>query len=118
MFQNIYRRVTAPLYAYLALRKHGGVWGLKSYLAQQPVPDERLLQIYEAELGKCGSRIGCNAVCAGEPFFSHGMYGVFISGGARIGKHAVIFQQVTIGSSTLHDSKNAGSPTLGDNVYI
>ena len=30
----------------------------------------------------------------------------------------MIFQQVTIGSNTLLDSKKYGAPTIGDNVYI
>lgn len=52
------------------------------------------------------------------PDFPHGIYGVFISSGAKIGKNAVIFHQVTIGSNTLRGSKNQGAPTIGDNVYI
>lgn len=50
--------------------------------------------------------------------FPHGICGIFISQGAIIGKNAVIFHQVTIGSNTLKDSNNYGAPTLGDNVYI
>ena len=38
--------------------------------------------------------------------------------GEKIGKDAVIFQNVTIGSNTLNDAKNAGAPTIGNNVYI
>ena len=49
---------------------------------------------------------------------SHGMYGIVVSDGAEIGKNAVIFQQVTIGSNTLADSRKQGSPVIGDNVYI
>ena len=52
------------------------------------------------------------------PIFPHSLYGIFISSGATIGKNCVIFQQVTIGSNTLLDSKNVGAPTIGDNVYI
>ena len=48
----------------------------------------------------------------------HGFSGIFISQAAKIGKGCTIFQNVTIGSNTLPDSKNAGSPTIGDNVYI
>ena len=50
--------------------------------------------------------------------FPHGLCGVFISGGAIIGKNCTIFQQVTIGSNTLEDSKHVGAPTIGDNVFI
>ena len=38
--------------------------------------------------------------------------------GAEIGENCVIFQQVTIGSNTLKDSENFGSPKLGKNIYI
>lgn len=52
------------------------------------------------------------------PILPHGLAGIFISTDAKIGKDCVIFQQVTIGSNTLKDSKGFGSPELGDNVYI
>ena len=48
----------------------------------------------------------------------HGLSGIFISSGAEIGDNCVIFQQVTIGSNTLIDSKKIGSPKIGNNVYI
>lgn len=48
----------------------------------------------------------------------HGFRGIFISNAAKIGKGCTIFQGVTIGSNTLLDSKSAGAPTIGDNVYI
>ena len=51
-------------------------------------------------------------------FFPHGFCGVFISQGAVIGDNCTIFQQVTIGSNTLSDSKGCGCPIIGDNVYI
>lgn len=35
-----------------------------------------------------------------------------------IGANCVIFQQVTIGSNTLSDTKSAGAPVIGDNCYI
>lgn len=50
--------------------------------------------------------------------FPHGLFGIFISQGAKIGKNCVIFHQVTIGSNTLSDSSKKGSPTIGDNCYI
>lgn len=48
----------------------------------------------------------------------HGFYGIFISKNAELGKNCVIYQQVTIGSNSLVDSKGFGAPKIGDNVYI
>ena len=50
--------------------------------------------------------------------FLHGTYGIFISGGAKIGRNCSIYQQVTIGSNMLIDSKGFGSPKIGDNCLI
>ena len=64
-----------------------------------------------------GSSIPLNAKIT--PFTTpHSFYGIFISSAAKIGKGCTIFQGVTIGSNTLLDSKSAGAPTIGDNVYI
>ena len=52
------------------------------------------------------------------PTFPHGIAGVFISRGARIGKGCIIFQQVTIGSNTTEGSKGYGAPSIGNNVFI
>lgn len=48
----------------------------------------------------------------------HGLFGIFISQNAVIGKNCCIFHQVTIGSNTLSDSKGQGAPRIGDNVFI
>lgn len=65
-----------------------------------------------------GAFIPLGARFTGEPCLPHGAYGIFISGGARIGTDVVIFQHVTIGSNTLLDSKHFGAPTIGDRVFI
>ena len=57
-------------------------------------------------------------VLDGPICFPHGPRGVFISGGARIGKNVVIFQQVTIGSNMLLNTKRPGKPRIGSDVYI
>jgi len=67
--------------------------------------------------GYC-SFIGHSAVISGPICFPHGLNGIFIAGGSRIGKNCVIFQQVTIGSNPLPFSKTTGLPTIGDNCYI
>lgn len=65
-----------------------------------------------------GSAIAWNASFAGAPCFPHGMKSIFVSGGAKIGKDCVLFQQITIGSNFLSDTQNMGAPTIGDNAYI
>lgn len=55
---------------------------------------------------------------AGKPVMPHGINGIFISSGAKIGLGCTIFHQVTIGSNTLSDSRGYGTPVIGDNVYI
>lgn len=59
-----------------------------------------------------------NNTIKGPINFLHGTSGIFISGDAIIGKNCTIFQQVTIGSNMLIDSKGFGSPTIGDNCLI
>ena len=99
-------------------RKYGDIWKIKEQLQKQNPPNELLLQIYNSYFFEQGSRIEYDSRFAGIPILPHGPMGIFISGGARIGKNVVIFQQVTIGSNTLNDTRNNGSPTIGDNVYI
>ncbi len=48
----------------------------------------------------------------------HGLSGIFISAGARVGNGCTIFQQVTIGSNTMRGSKKCGAPVIGERVYI
>lgn len=94
----------------------GGVWQAK---LKNPnfTSNKSYVRIWYKRLAKNGSWVGHNANISGLPCFPHGCVGVFISGGAIIGKNAVIFQQVTIGSNTLKGS-NVGSPVIGDNCYI
>ena len=48
----------------------------------------------------------------GHPILGHGIKGIVIAGGAKIGENVFISHQVTIGRS-----KNE-APIIGDNVYI
>lgn len=64
------------------------------------------------------SEIPLSAFFCSQPAFPHGIKGVFVSSGAKIGSNCVIFQQVTIGSNTIQGSKGYGSPQIGNNVYI
>lgn len=42
----------------------------------------------------------------------HGLSGIYISKKAKIEEDCTIFQQVTVGSNTLPDSKKEGAPTI------
>ena len=74
--------------------------------------------LYKVILELKGSYIGINSEFKNMPIFPHGINSIFISGEAKLGYDCVIFQQVTIGSNTLIDSKGKGAPCIGNNVYI
>lgn len=76
------------------------------------------LRNYNLIMNKSNSMIPFDAIIGKNLIMPHGLAGIFISQGSRIGDNCVIFQQVTIGSNTLSDSKKKGSPVIGDNVYI
>lgn len=118
MIKELYKKVALPISMILTLKKYGGIWKLKEHLAKADIPNKRLLAIYDAYFSRTGSWIGYNSKFDAVPCFPHGTHGIFISNGARIGRNAVIFQHVTIGSNTLNDSNRTGSPTIGEAVYI
>ena len=103
------------LRVYIKLR-YGDYWALKERLQEKPSP--LLKQAYEKYFMQYGSYVGVDAKIAGRPYFPHGCVGVFISNDAVIGKDAVIFQQVTIGSNTLPGTKRPGAPVIGDGAYL
>ena len=98
----------------------GGFWRLRERIRHcrfQPL--RRLyLTLYYLFLSKYGSFIGHTAEFSSMPCFPHGFHGVFISGGAKIGRNCVIFHHVTIGSNPMPFSKGTGIPTIGENCYI
>lgn len=73
---------------------------------------------WRAIVRKEGAVIPLSAHFEQMPTFPHGFFGIFISGGARIGSGCTIYQQVTIGSNTLKDTKKPGAPIIGNNVFI
>lgn len=94
----------------------GDVWRLKrSYKIK---PSRIKSGIYYAYMSLYGASFGIESEIESAPVFPHGLFGIFVSDGSIIGNNVVIFQQVTIGSNTLKDSKTFGSPTIGNNVYI
>lgn len=73
---------------------------------------------YAKLMKEMGSSIPLETIIQNKPRLPHSIYGIFISKKARIGKNCTIFQQVTIGSNYIKESKGYGFPTIGDNVYI
>ena len=100
----------------LGLFYNGEFWSLRESCIKKPSNRKKIL--YFSYLRAYGSWIGLGTTFEDVPVFPHSYYGIFISDKAHIGKNVVIFQQATIGSNTLPDSKNQGSPTISDNVYI
>lgn len=98
----------------------GGFWIIRhKYRATKANSMKKIYGfLYTYSLQCKGSWISLSTTFNGEPFSPHGIYGVFISGGAVIGRNCVIFKHVTIGSNTLIDSKALGAPIIGDNCYI
>lgn len=94
----------------------GDIWKLRESCISKPNQKKELL--YNSYLRTYGAWIGLGAKFEDVPILPHDFYGIFISNQAHIGKNVVIFQQVTIGSNATVGSKNQGSPTIGDNVYI
>ena len=93
------------------------IWVLRD-ICRSDKRSEFKIVLYESYFEHYGAWIGLGAVFEGIPVFPHGFFGIFISNSARIGKNVVIYQQVTIGSNMLNDSKRRGAPEVGDDVYI
>ena len=101
---------------YIRLKFRGDYWALKEHLQRRP---SKLLRLaYEHHFMALGSFVGLGSRIEGKPYFPHGCRSVFISSGATLGRDVIIFQQVTIGSNTLPDSKRPGSPVIGEGCYI
>lgn len=98
----------------------GSAWNLKNLCitTRSPLLKRLFISIYGLYQYENGSSVAWNSNFLGTPCFPHGMKSIFISGGASIGRNCVVFQQVTIGSNTLPDSKGGGAPVIGDNCYI
>ena len=107
--------------AWLIIRLCGGFWSFREIMlrcAHGSLSRRALQSVYYLYLQRYGAYIAHSAQFESEPCFPHNLHGIFIAGGARIGKGCVIFHQVTIGANSLPDSKGVGSPVVGDNVYV
>lgn len=121
MIKKIIDKLIVPLAKVYFFIKYKNIWKIKEAIngvQQQSLTFKILLAVYEEYLAKQGSWIGHTAQFMGIPCLPHGLAGIFISAEAQLGSNVVIFQQVTIGSNTLKDSRNIGAPKIGDNVYI
>ncbi|MEM1485031.1 serine acetyltransferase [Oscillospiraceae bacterium PP1C4] len=116
MLKDMIFAIIRPFLTAYALLRYKSIWGLKQHLQKHP---SKLMSLtYGHYFMQRGSFVGLTSEIAGTPCLPHGIQGIFISNTAKIGKDVVIFQQVTIGSNTLPDSKTPGSPVIGNNVYI
>ncbi|MFR9189875.1 MAG: hypothetical protein ACLVL7_06230 [Anaerotruncus massiliensis (ex Togo et al. 2019)] len=107
--------ILRPFLEAYAMLRYKSIWGLKARLQKRP---GKLMKLtYGNYFLRRGSFVGLDSEFVGTPCFPHGVQGIFISNGAKLGRDVVIFQQVTIGSNTLPGSKCPGAPTIGDNVY-
>ena len=104
--------------SFFVFLKYKNIWNMKEYLIKNNKESGIVATVYDHYLHKEGSYIGIRSHFENRPYFPHGVMGIFISDMSKIGKNAVIFQQVTIGADRLIDSNNQGNPTIGDNVYI
>jgi serine O-acetyltransferase len=104
----------------MIVKMSGGIWKIRQRYKVSGNKLMRAFYIYchNVSLQRKGSWISMSAEFSGEPCFPHGIYGIFISGGAVIGRNCVIFQHVMIGSNTLCDSGGMGAPRIGDDCYI
>ncbi len=118
IFKTLIKKICKPfIYTYYIIKFHN-IWNLKKHLLKKNKESGLLSSYYYEYFNKLSSYVGLSSKFEDIPCFPHSLFGIFISNNAKIGKNCVIFHQVTIGSNTLNNSKNFGSPTIGDNVYI
>jgi len=105
---------------YYLTRKFGGYWGLRQRIrnSKNKYTNKFYKLVLKGVQHETNSFMPYYNEMAGRPTLPHGMYGIFISSRAKIGRNATIFHQVTIGSNTFPDSKQMGSPIIGDNCFI
>ncbi|MEE9350319.1 MAG: serine acetyltransferase [Flavobacteriaceae bacterium] len=106
------------IFTYIA-NKIGGYWALRTKQEKSSALGRKFYAlIHKGFQYETNSYLPFETTIKGSPNFLHGVFGIFISGGVSIGKNCTIYQQVTIGSNMLIDSKGFGYPTIGDNCLI
>lgn len=118
MFKNMLKDIIRKFTNEFVLFKLKSIWNVKKYIEKNNLKSGIYTSFYIDYFNKKNSYIGLNTSFKNEPIFPHGISNIFISDSAKIGKNAVIFQDVTIGSNTIEGSIGNGAPTIGDSVYI
>lgn len=98
--------------------KFKNIFNLHDYLYANNKISGVCASVYTHYCDRHASYVGIKTKISGHPYLPHGLNGIFISNEASIGKNAVIFQNVTIGSARSIGSTNKGAPQIGDNCYI
>ena len=117
MMWNLLRRLKRRLFPAPAAK----FWRNRELIVRPGGWRKLFLPLYVHANQKILDRYNACIPCLEEisPFATpHGMAGIFISYGASMGPDCTVFQQVTIGSNNLADSRGRGAPVIGKNVYI
>jgi len=120
VYKIIKKIITEIIINAIILSAEADFWKIKDKLtkASKKTTRDFYYGAYLKIMEKHGNWIGHRSKFEGTPVFPHGMKGIWISQGARIGKDCIIYQHVTIASNLLIDSKGKGSPRIGNNCYI
>lgn len=104
--------------SFFVFLKFKTIFNLHDYLYTNKKISGVCASVYTHYCDSHASYIGIKTKFESHPYLPHGLNGIFISNEATIGKNAVIFQNVTIGSLRTIGSKHQGAPIIGDNCYI
>lgn len=118
MFKNIIKDIIRPITNKIVIFKYKNIWNVKKIINERNISGGIITSYYNDYFNKRSSYVGINSKFKNIPCLPHGFFGIFISDDARIGKNCVIYQNVTIGSNFIKDSKKIGAPIIGDNVFI
>lgn len=114
-------RITYNLYSLLFGYNERKYWKLRQRVVDPESKTPKLVKMFyliylkrtEAKnASSMGTALNAGALFETPPELSHGIAGIFIAHGARIGKNCLILQNVTIGSS------KGKAPVIGDNCVI
>ena len=114
---NIIARLALPI----LLLKYKEFWGLRQATLKSQgrrVIGKLMEKCYYVYVARYGAEIPLTVKFDGPPCLPHGLYGIFISGFAHIGRNVTILQQVTIGQDTFSTSDENSRMYVKDNVFI